>query len=348
MNNMDCLRKEGNDMNRKNIMSIIAASIISIGMLSGCGKASATEPATEQKNESTEVTENTTEIVEDAVDTTEESTDITLEEPSFGLQDFEGLYCRTDTEEIEDYEVTYTHGYLFNGDGTGVSYGQDTVGFTWNETEIHFADSTETYVMEPGKLTVRDIVYDKVKGNFITPNPYDVDVENIENGIYHAYIDSYEINETDNGLTINTEIFTEESYDIVDIHNMAEGDVIFINDVLLPVKSIEQTDSGIININGGVENNGSALIADDESNCFVYAGMDMERSYTRHGMADLTVSDDVKLIDKHDPSEEKEYVGSDAVSTLKKIVEEFPLNRHNCTILVENGAIVEIDRLFTP
>lgn len=336
------------NMNKKYILVVTVASIISIGMLSACGNGAKAE----QKNENTDVVENVTEVAEDTTDNVEEivedTADNTVEDVAFGLQDFEGLYCYTGTEEIEDYVVTYTYGYLFNGDGTGVSYGQDEVDITWNETEIHYADRTENFKMEPGKLTVGDIVYDKIKGNFIAPNPCDVDINNIENGIYHAYIDDYGINDGDDGLTISAEIFTEDSYDIVDINRMAEGDVIYINGVLLPVNTIDHTDSGIININGGVENNGSALIAVDESNCFVYAGIDMERSYTRHGVTSLSVSDDVKLIDKRDPSGDKEYTGSDAVSTLKDMVNEFPLFCHDCTILVENGEIVEINRLYRP
>lgn len=295
-------------MNKKIILGIIA-SAISIAALTGCKK---------------------------------------TEETSFGLKDYEGFYYYTATEEIEDYEVTYTNGYQFNGDGTGVSYIQDVVDFTWNETEIHFADHTETFTMEPGKLIVDGIEYKKIEGNFITPNPCDVDVDNIDNGIYHAYIADSGIEEADGKTTIWTEILTEETYDIVDVNRMAEGDVIYINGQLFYVDSIEKTPSGIININGGIENGGTALRAEDESNCFVYVGMDMEKSYKSHGMTTLTVDDNVKLIDKSNPSEEKEFSGSDAVDALKEMLKEAPLNWHNCTVTVENGEIMEINRLYRP
>lgn len=277
-----------------------------------------------------------------------ETDDAIVEETSFGLKDYEGFYCYTGTEEIEGYEVPYTYGYLFNGDGTGVSFIQDVIDFTWNETELHFADRTESYSMEPGKLIVEGIEYNKIEGHFITPNSCVVDIDNIDNGIYHAYMSESGIIEADGKCTINTEILTEDTYDIVDINRLAEGDVIYINGQLFYVDSIEKTPSGIININGGIENLGSALIADDESNCFVYVGMDMERSYTSHGMSDLIVSADLKLTDKSNPSEEKEYIGSDAVDALKGLLKEAPLNWNNCTVTVENGEIVEINRLFTP
>lgn len=280
--------------------------------------------------------------------TTTKTDEVITEEASFGLKDYEGFYCRTETEQIEDYEVTYTYGYLLNGDGTGVSFGQDMVDITWNETEIHFADSTESFVMEPGKLTIGNVVYDKINGNFIAPNPNSVNTENVDNGNYYVYMDASGISENDGKVTISTEIYTEDSYDIVDVNRMAEGDVIYINGQLLPVKSINKTDSGLIEVNGGIENGGSALRPVDESNCYVYCGMDMESSYTRCGLANLAVSDNVKLIDDRDPAEEKVYTGSDAVSALKEIVKEQPFTYYDGLIRVENGEIIEINRMYRP
>lgn len=187
-----------------------------------------------------------------------------------------------------------------------------------------------------------------VMGNIINPMPYSVDINNIDNGIYSAAIDKSGIKEADGKLTVTAEIYTEEDYDIVDINRMAEGDVIYINGQTLTVNSISRTDSGIIEVNGGIENGGSALIAVDESNCFVYAGMDMERSYTLQGVTSLAVSKELKLTDKYDPSEDKVYTGSDAVMALKEIVEKDSLTCYDCVIMVEKGEIIEITRLFRP
>lgn len=338
-------------MNKKIIIGITVASAISIGALSGCKNAVVVEQKIENDSSVEEVTEveNTDNVASENVMENEDADVLdSTQDTEFGLKDYEGFYYYTGTEEIEDYEVTYTYGYQLNGDGTGVSYIQDVIDFTWNETEMHFADRTESFLMEPGKLTVGDIAFEKIEGKLITPNPCDVNIDNISDGIFHAYIAESGIDENDGQTTVWTEILTEDTYDIVDINCMTEGDAIFINGRLFYINSIEKTSSGIININGGIENGGSALIADDESNCFVYVGMDMEKSYTGHGMTTLALSGDIKLTDKSDPSEEKEYIGSDAVVALKELVSEYPLNCHNCTITVENGEIIEINRLFTP
>lgn len=303
--------------NKNIILSITIAFIISIGLLYGCGNVADVEQS---------------------------------EETSLGLQDYEGLYCMTTTEKIDGYafDMVCTYGYQFNGDGTGMYYGQDIVDFTWNETEIHFADCTENYAIESGKLTVNDVTYDKIEGNFIAPELCYVDVDNIDNGIYYVSIADSGISETDGKVIVNAEIYTVDSYDIVDVNRMAAGDVIYVDGELMPVETVDKLDSGAIEINGGIENMGCALRPEEESNCYVFFGMDDISSYTCKGIAELTLSDNVKLIDNSDPTEAKESTGSDVVPALKKLVENYPLSCYNCRIIVEEGAIVEINRMYTP
>lgn len=325
-------------MKKEMITGAIAMSIVSMGLLSACGNSADTQPSQEEIVNATETEEAATEEVAEE----------TAGEASVGLQEYEGFYCTTTTEQIEDYEVTTTNGYLFNGDGTGVSYGQDVVDFTWNETEIHFGESTENFTMEAGKLKIGDVEFDKIDGNLILPQPCNVDIENVDNGIYHAGIDLSGISETDGKVTVSAEIYTEETYDIVDVNRMTKGDVIYINGELLPVEIVEKTDSGALNINGGIEEMGSALRPEEESNCYVYFGMDDYGSYTCHGVAELTLSENAKLINNADPSEVKETTGSDVGPALKELLENYSLSCYNCIITVEEGEIVEINRVYVP
>lgn len=320
--------------NKRTIIGVAILAAFSMGVLSACGTA-----ATEQN------TDSTAESLGYSIEMAEGTSDVIL----FGLQDYEGLYCKTDTDQIEDYEVTYTFGYLLKGDGTGICYGQDEVGFDWNEAVIHFADRNVPFSMESGRLTVEGITYDKIEGKFIAPNPYNIDVENIEDGIYYACINESGISETDDGLIIEAGIYTMDTYDIVDISQMTQGDVIYVNGQLFPIDTIEKKDLGLININGGLENGGTALIAEDESNCFVFAGMDVQRSYTRQGITSLVAADNIKVIDNcDDPVEGKEFTGSDVVAALKEMTAEYSLTCDNCSIRVENGRIAEIHRIFVP
>ena len=61
-----------------------------------------------------------------------------------------------------------------------------------------------------------------------------------------------------------------------------------------------------------------------------------------------TDAENVKLIDQKHPDQVKEYTRNEAISVFKEIVHEEPLDCDNCTITVENGEIVEINRLYVP
>jgi len=272
---------------------------------------------------------------------------------TFGLKDFEGFYYKTDTEEMDGYNVTYTYGYQFNGDGTGTYYGQDNIEITWNETEIHCADNVYNYDMEPGKLTVHmeqgfDEVYEKLKGKFIKPNPYNIDVNNVSDGIYPAYFTSEDISEADGTYTITVTLFTEDTYDIVDIGQMASGDIILVDGQLFEVKTIDTSDTGFKDINGGIEEGGASLRSVEESNCYVYAGFNDMTTYTNQGRANIEVGNDVKLTDDSDPTASKEYTGAEAMNQLRILTDNYSISEYSCRLLVEGGEITEITRMYTP
>lgn len=318
-------------------LAAIGVAVLSAGMLAGCGQSG---DVTGEDGLST-IHE---EIADPSVDTTVEPTDDT----AFGLADYEGLYCTSVTESFDDFELTYTYGYLLNGDGTGVSYGQDIVDITWNETEIHMGDIVEGFSMEPGKLTINDVTYEKIDGNFIAPQPYYVDIDNVDNGYYNVTIDGSGISEADGKVTVRAEIFAEDTYDIVDVNFMAAGDVLYVNGQLMPVETVDKLDSGVIEVNGGIENNGCALRPEEESNCYVYFGMDDAMSYSRKGVAELTLSENAKLFDNSDPTEVKESEGRDVAPALQKLAENYALYCNSTRILVEDGEIVEINKFYTP
>lgn len=272
---------------------------------------------------------------------------------SFGLKDFDGLYCNNFTENFDGYDITYTYGYQLNADGTGVYYGQDTISITWNETELHVGDNVYTYDMEPGKLTVHedqntDNSYNKKEGKFIKPNPYKVDLNNVEDGIYSVAFKAANLKESNDKYTLPVTLYTEDTYDIVDIGQLAAGDTILVDGFLYVVDTVNTLDSGLKDINGGIEEGGTSLRPVDESNCYVFAGYNDIVSYTNQGDAELTLSPDVVLNDSTDPSNSKKCTGADAINTLKKMPEDDYVSYYNTKICVENGVVVEINRTYMP
>lgn len=313
-------------------ISIILTTIIVMGMCFGCG---GVQP------------ENTADATADDIESLEE------ESSAFGLKDFEGFYYQTVTEEFDGFELISIYGYQFNGDGTGTCYGQDVIDITWNETEIHSGGNVVNYQMEPGKLTVHDevvgdIIYNKLSGNFVKPNSHAVDMDAIEDGIYPVDIYQDGVSMMDDVLSITAEIYTEETYDIAEIGQLAPGDILFINGMLYEINTVETSQYGSLEINGGLEEGGTSLRPHEESNCYMYFGMDDECSYSRQGIATIPVSAEVKLTDSSDLSGEKVYSGEEVKAALDLILSDDFLSRYNCRIRVENGSIVEISKMYRP
>lgn len=333
----------------KKRLLIVLGLIMLAGTLVACGKkeqASAEPEVTELEDIEPVVTE------PEATEEEDETSNVDDLGSSFGLKDFEGFYFHTYTENMDGYDVTYTYGYQFNGDGTGTFYAQDTVDITWNETEIHFDGYAYNYDMEPGKLTVHaddfDYEFEKAEGKVIKPNPYSVDVNNVPDGIYPASFISDDISDTDGKYKVSATIFTEDTYDIVDIGTMAEGDVLVVDGRLYVVNSINKLNSGLMDINGGIEEGGTSLISMEDSNCYVYSGFNDIRTYTNHGKADLELSNELKLTDNGDPAESKEYSGTEAIEQLKEIAKDYYISEHNLRIQIENGVVTEVNRYFMP
>ena len=282
-----------------------------------------------------------------ALETAEEAAD-----GSFGLQDFEGFYFETVTEEMEGVTLSTIYGYELEGDGNGTFYGQDNIKITWNETEIHFPDSVLTYDMEPGKLIVHnnegDVTYEKLEGSFIKPNDYDVDVTAPEDGTYPAEILSDSLAEIDGNLVINFGLYTEDTYDVVEVSQMAEGDMLYVDGRLLEVESAVENEYGGIDINGGMEGDGASLSADEESSCYRVFEVNDASAYTLQGQAALTISADAAYTDNCDPTVEKSYTGGDIKTALEADASEGGFTPYNCRITVTSGEITEISRIFTP
>ena len=187
------------------------------------------------------------------------------------------------------------------------------------------------------------------QGNVVKPQESEVP-ESLTEGIYHISIDTSDItslSETNAGLELNCEVYTEDTYDIVDVHNLAVGDSIVVCGNYYTIETIETNDRGVVVINGGIENNGTELTPFDEDNCYRYVGMDDIGSYTDWGKRMVDVSDNVVLTDNSDPQKTVEVKGKDVVDYVMS--SSIGWNQYNTTIRVDNiGQVVEITRSYRP
>ena len=180
----------------------------------------------------------------------------------------------------------------------------------------------------------------------IQPLP-DTTMEALEDSIVHISFGQDDFYQDASGsVFLRMQIYTYDKFDMVDISGLKVGDTIFLSDGELLVTSVERNDYGAVLINGGLEEGGLDLAADDSGIYFAHGYSDM-KSWYLVGEAECPVSDKFVFTDNVDP--EKKEVTYSAENLLESLpAPEYGYQPQNTTVRIENGQVVAMDRIYTP
>ena len=179
----------------------------------------------------------------------------------------------------------------------------------------------------------------------ITPLP-DTTMENLSDAILSISLDEGDAYVDDSGrMQMDLKIYTYDKYDMVDIANLKVGDTVVRHSGEVKVVSKEQSETGTISINGGLENGGFDLVTDD-CGIFYETGFNDVKNWYEIGEATIRVSADFKGIDNADLEQGEViiYPGDFLIGA----VTNYDFTPYNTTIRVEDGQIVEMNRVFIP
>ena len=179
----------------------------------------------------------------------------------------------------------------------------------------------------------------------ITPLP-DTTMENLSDAILSISLDEGDAYVDDSGrMQMDLKIYTYDKYDMVDIANLKVGDTVVRHSGEVKVISKEQSEAGTISINGGLENGGFDLVTDD-CGIFYETGFNDVKNWYEIGEATIRVSADFKGIDNADLEQGEViiYPGDFLIGA----VTNYDFTPYNTTIRVEDGQIVEMNRVFIP
>lgn len=179
----------------------------------------------------------------------------------------------------------------------------------------------------------------------IRPLP-DTTMENLTDAILSVSLDEGDAYVDDNGrMQMDLKIYTYDKYDMVDIANLKVGDTVVRHSGEVKVISKEQNEAGTIYINGGLENGGFDLVTDD-CGIFYETGFNDVKDWYEIGEATIRVSADFKGIDNADQEQGEViiYPGDFLIGA----VTNYDFTPYNTTIRVEDGQIVEMNRVFIP
>ena len=181
----------------------------------------------------------------------------------------------------------------------------------------------------------------------IYPLPETLDVNALENCTVAVSLNEGDAYVDDSGkMVMNLTVYTYDLYDMVDIASLKENDVIVRKNEKVKVTEIERLDSGLIHINGGEENGGFDLASNDDT-VYYEMGMNDIKAYYELGKVTLPVSDEFEYIDQSDlDSKAKHYYPGDFLTDVEGI--EYNFHPNNTSIVIENGTIIKMNKVYMP
>ena len=181
----------------------------------------------------------------------------------------------------------------------------------------------------------------------INPLPETLDVNALDNCTVAVSLEKGNAYVDDSGkMVMDVTVYSYELYDMVDISTLEENDVIVRKDEEVTITEVERTDSGLVRINGGEENGGFDLVSND-STVYYETGMNDIKAYYEIGMVTLPVSDEFEYIDESVlDSEAKTYYPGDFLTDDAEI--EYNFTPNNTSIVIENGTIIKMNKVYMP
>ena len=181
----------------------------------------------------------------------------------------------------------------------------------------------------------------------INPLPETLDINALDNCTVAISLEKGDAKLSDNGkMVMDVTVYSYELYDMVDIASLEENDVIVRKNEEITVTEVERLESGLVRINGGEENGGFDLVSND-STVYYETGMNDIKAYYELGKVTLPVSDEFEYIDKSDlDTEAKIYYPGDFLTDDVDI--EYNFSPNNTSIVIENGTIIKMHKVYMP
>ena len=180
----------------------------------------------------------------------------------------------------------------------------------------------------------------------ISPLPVTIDMNQLDNCTVAVSFEEGDAYVDDTGIMrLDATVYTYDLYDMVDISLLEEGDTIVIRNQEVQVTSLERNDLGLVSINGGEENGGYDLFTDD-SGVYYETLFNDAKAYYPLGEATIRVSVDFKFYDNSDlEAGEKMYYPGDFLIDAGI---RYDFRADNTTIVIEDGQIIAMNRVYTP
>ena len=133
----------------------------------------------------------------------------------------------------------------------------------------------------------------------VEPLPSSLDVSNLQDATVSVSFDASGIHKDADGTTLELTVYDYETFDMVDMSQLKSGDTIVIDGKDVVVDSLERSDTGMISINGGLEEGGYDFWTDEDGVYYV-TGLDDTKDFKSLGTVTLPVSESCVCTDDSD------------------------------------------------
>lgn len=181
----------------------------------------------------------------------------------------------------------------------------------------------------------------------ISPLPETIDLSHLDNCTVAVSLKEGDAYVDDTGaMQMKVTVYTYELFDLVDISQLKAGDTLTIRQQDVPVTSVERDESGLMQINGGLEQGGYNLVTYDDGVFFEILPSDA-KYWQELGEATMRVSPDFIYTDSSDLDKgEVVYYPGDFLVEGTGI--DYNFSPNNTTIVIENERIVAMNRVYIP
>lgn len=183
----------------------------------------------------------------------------------------------------------------------------------------------------------------------VAPLEASIAIDNLDSADFPASFDASSLQEADGAFSLELEVYDQEFFDAVDITTLAPGDKITAGGQEYTVETVEKSDTGLISVNGGLEQGGIDFATDDEGGVYYVEGLDDTHTYADLGKATLVLADNFTFTDNSDLDDpDKQYDAAGFRALLADDANGYGFSQYNTTVSVEGGVITEIQRSFRP
>ena len=253
----------------------------------------------------------------------------------------------------QDNLVMVLDGISMKSGASNSTSGSFTVDADWDEGNLNFAalavsdaDGSSNEVWLSNAVTFENEAQPAEKT--IAPMVYDIDVNNLPDGIYPVSFDRGDVLGGASGIYMNAvHIYTQDWYDLVDISTLQVGDTIIVNGEEVPVLSLEETEYGI-DVNEEQDERAFYLRSEEDSNGFAVHGLDDLTTFTEQGVTTLVVDAAATFTDAWDIENEPVTVNAEGIVEAMQTSANDMFVPFNTTVRIEGGKVVEINRVYVP